>query len=89
MKLWFIEQSVNTGYDTYSDAVVAADTEAEAVTIHPNGDQWNAAPKSSGWSPGCGDWGWAKTPDQVSAKLIGEAVAGTELGVICSSFHAG
>ena len=33
MRLWFISQSVNVGYDTYDAAVVAAETEDAARNI--------------------------------------------------------
>jgi hypothetical protein len=36
MKLWLISQDVNTGYDTYDSAVVAAETEEQARLIHPS-----------------------------------------------------
>lgn len=80
MKLWFISQSENTGYDTYSDAVVAAETEDKARMTHPGGDEWNG--KKDTWST------WTSA-DRVRVKLIGEAINGTEAGVICASFHAG
>ena len=38
MKLWHIRQSSARGYDTYSDAVVAAPDEAAARRTHPGGD---------------------------------------------------
>ena len=77
MKLWLISQTVVEGYATYDSAVVAAMTEEEARHTHPS-DQDHR-------------WGydWAKFPDQVTTKLIGTAVKGTEAGVICASFNAG
>lgn len=90
MKLWLIEQHVNGGYDTYSDAVVAAETEDLARRIHPDGGEWSDKPKDNfGWAPNQCGWAWAPSPEEVSAKLIGEAVNGTAQGVICASFHAG
>lgn len=83
MKLWLISQNKNTDYDTYSDAVVAAETEEEARKIHPHNGKcvnwWNE------------EWGmddWTK-PENVKVKLIGTAKDGTKKGVICASFHAG
>ena len=36
-KLWLVSRTDSIGYDEYGSAVVAADTEEEARTIHPNG----------------------------------------------------
>ena len=75
MKLWRISQTVNDDYDTYSDAVVAADTRTEARHIHPSGT--------------CRDYDTWALPEQVKVELLGTAKKGTKAGVICSSFHAG
>lgn len=83
MKLYHISQSENKGYDTYSDMVVCAESEEDAKTIHPyfgwdGEDAWDA-----------GSYCWCKSPEQVTAKYLGEAVDGLERGIVCSSFHAG
>jgi hypothetical protein len=85
MKIYLICQNENRGYDTYSDAVVAAPDEDTARTMHPNGYIWEVDWKPAGYSRGT----WASRPDSVKVELIGEAVEGTKQGVICSSFHAG
>lgn len=36
-KLWLVSRTDVVGYDEYDSMVVAADTELEARTIHPNG----------------------------------------------------
>ena len=82
MKLFHISQSEVSGYDTYSDMVVAAESENEARMIHPLGDN-----NYDGWKNDSGFW--CKSPDQVQIKYLGEAVKGIEKGIICSSFHAG
>jgi hypothetical protein len=79
MKLWHIWQHKATGYDTYSDAVVAAETEEEARLINPRGE-WETEPRYASW---------ATDPKDVQVKYLGEATEGIEKGVICSSFHAG
>lgn len=77
MKLYYISQDVNGGYDTYDAAVVAAETEEEAKKIHPG-------------SPARWDRGnWARSPDEVTAEYLGEAKPGTTPGVILASYHAG
>lgn len=73
MKLWLISQEENTGYDTYSDVVVAAETAEEARRIPP--DKFYYA--------------WASKPENVSVRLLGEALEGIKAGVILASYHAG
>jgi hypothetical protein len=92
MKLWVISQDANSGYDTFSDAVIAANTELEARHIHPGGDYryegdswWATRPDGSKWQP-CNTWA---SPDEVKAECIGTAKKGLKYSVICSSFHAG
>lgn len=80
MKLWLLTQNENRGYDTYDSAVVAAETEEDAVRIRPD------HPRSE-WD---GPYGtWARSPDQVKAELLGEAIFGTNTGVVLASFNAG
>lgn len=77
MNLYHISQDQVTGYDTYSDAVVAANTAKEARAIHPSTyDNWDIG-------------SWATSPAHVETELLGVAKAGTQPGVICASFHAG
>jgi hypothetical protein len=93
MKLWKIERQDEGGYDTFDMAVVAAETEQDARYTSPNGYQvWLT---EAGWvrektmkadSYSSRDW---TSPDRVSVTLIGEAVEGTERGVIVASFNAG
>jgi len=81
MKLWLISQNVNGGYDTYDSAVVCAKTIEEARKIDPA----NGRDVTNGSS----SWGWVRSPDDVSCKLIGFAKGEIEKGVICASFNAG
>ena len=85
MNLYYISQTENEEYDTFSDAVVAAETAIEAANTHPSGNPENWKRETDGSFSGT----WVKTADSVSVKLIGTAVQGTPAGVICSSFHAG
>jgi len=81
MKLFKISQDVNNDYDTYDSAIVCAENEGEAVTIHPGGDAYEER--------GCFWLGvWCKQ-EFVKAECIGEAKVGTEKGVIVASFNAG
>lgn len=93
MKLWRISQEQNNDYDTYSDAVVAAPDKETARTIHPDGAIWASKKMDgcTGWERGePSRWSsWCDSPHLVTAHLIGDAVPGTEKGVICASFNAG
>jgi hypothetical protein len=81
MKLWLVWQTVNNEYDTFSDAVVAAETEDQAKHTHPSsGPNWDG--QDEGWSSWCGI-------ENVQVKYLGEAAEGQMAEVICSSFHAG
>jgi len=87
MKLWKISQSAVTGYDTYSDAVVAAPNEKVAKTIHPQtypGLIIIPVPDDEYISQT-----WTNDPAKVTAEFLGNAKKGTLVGVICHSFHAG
>jgi hypothetical protein len=82
VKLYHLSQNERTGYDTFSDMVVCAESEEEARNIHPS--HWNDDP----WKEDM--YGvWCKSPDRVEVKYLGEAADDLEKGVICSSFHAG
>ncbi len=85
MKLFYLSQSLVDGYDTFSDAVVAAESCQEARQIHPNAE---CGLFENGQWPDWHNDSWAP-PDSVVVKLLGEAVEGIEAGVICASFHAG
>ena len=80
MNLYKISQDKNNGWDTYDSAVVAAETEDDAKTIHQDG---NRSLPDDEWTS------WVNSPNDVSAELIGVAKATTERGVIVASFNAG
>jgi len=95
MKLWHVSQTAESGYDTYSDLVVAAETELEAKSTHPSGHDLD--PDTGQFYTTNRDGSryissypsWALNISQVDAKLIGTAEPGVEAGIICESFHAG
>ena len=78
MNLYRISQNKNCGYDTYDSAVVAALSEEEARSIHPEGNEfWEG--KNYTWCD----------PSHVKVELIGTTdkfEAGT---VVIASFNAG
>ena len=99
MKLYLISQSINSGYDTYDSAVVAAENEQAAketypaindfvYTYHDNSWWWAWPPKFMNEERESGG-SWACKPSQVDVEYIGEAAEGTEAGVICASFNTG
>ncbi len=83
MKLFLISQTENEGYDTYSDAVVCAESEEDAKKIHPSDYKDEEVTEEE---EKYGTW---TTLSNVDAEYIGEAKEGSERGVVCSSFHAG
>ena len=82
MKLYIISQEVNTGYDTYDSAVVAAESEEDAKTIHPGGETEPVREIDRHFYEWCG-------LAHVKVELIGVAVKGTKRGVIVASYKAG
>lgn len=82
MKLYYLSQDKVSGYDTYSDCVVCAENEKDAISIDPSTN--NICPTED-----LRDYAtWCLQKD-VKAEYIGEAVEELKRGVICSSFHAG
>jgi hypothetical protein len=55
MNLYLISQDDRDDYDTYDSAVVAAETEEEARSINPSGDEFSDYPYRS----------WASSPEKV------------------------
>jgi len=80
MNLWKISQTVNTSWDTFDSAVVAAETEDEAVRMHPgDGD----ISEDKGFET------WTTKPVDVTCVYLGIAKDNTPKGVICASYNAG
>ena len=87
MNLYLISQAINNDYDTYSDAIVAAETEELAKLIHPGGSIKLPQPPDH---PNPREYrDWVSDPKDVAAKLVGTAIEGVDVGVLCASFHAG
>jgi len=79
MNLYLISQSVNTEYDTYDSAVVAAPSEEVAKLMHPDGGLATSKfdPLNCTWCE----------PKDVDVQYIGETTL--PKSVICASFNAG
>lgn len=92
MKLYYIFQSKNTGWDTYSDAVVCAESEEEAKIFHPNGRDITNEYGRFGYECADGSWcqnySWVSVED-IFVKYLGEADFSVKRGIIYSSYHAG
>lgn len=81
MNLYLIERDDKASYDEYVSAIVCAESEEEAVKIHPNGEIWGTV---SQW-----DYTWAENPSLVKCRKIGVADESIEKGVVLDSFNAG
>lgn len=92
MKLWLISQGANTAYDTYDSAVVCAENEYEAVRIDPEEFRvWSDKENSWLW---CNETplahsSWVSDLNDITCKMIGEALPDQQKGVILASFNAG
>lgn len=99
MKLFLIRQGVVRGYDTYDSAVVSAENEEDARTIHPSEYVTHVSNgKWMGTYQGGLNFGkeyenemtcWVRYSeiDEVDAILIGES--NVPRGVVLASFNAG
>jgi hypothetical protein len=86
MKLFLIS-APTSGYDVYSEAVVAAETPSIAATIHPD-----EKPEPVGLRHNDEyyiEHTWVSKTEEVTVEYLGSAKRGTKRGVICASFHAG
>ena len=81
MNLYKISQCVNTGYDTFDAAVVAAPDEAAARNMNPaHGGPMN-------WTALDNYPSWARNPVDVRVELIGVAAEGTHQSLIVASIQ--
>lgn len=93
MNLYLISQEINKGYDTFDSAVIAAESEQGARTTHP--ETWDLCYGEDYWISPYGEKSdedlscWVAHPSEVSVKYLGQAVEGTQSGVILASFNAG
>ncbi len=78
MKLFKISQEVNKQTDTYDNAIVCAKDEKDAISMHPNGNDWDGTEKPYG------EWCDIK---YVQVEYIGLPKKGLKRGVICTSFN--
>jgi hypothetical protein len=95
VNLYLISQTVNSDYDTYDSAVVAAETAQQAQETHPSShyrwhdDAWwfvYSDGRESHWGKQLSNWAAAT---EVVVKLLSQADTTLPAGVICASFNAG
>ena len=89
MKLYWISQDERRTPQAYFEAVVVAESEADARTIHPSGV--HRFEKGRWIVPGQkprDDKRWASSPEEVDVLFLGWALQGLERGVICANFHS-
>lgn len=86
MNIYLLTQDLVTGYDTYDSMIVAAESEEEAVKIHPDYDldleRFKAVKDYPTW-PSYNDI------DKIIVIFIGVAAENIKKGVILASFNAG
>ena len=87
MNIYLISQNENTGYDTFSDAVVIAKCADDAAKIHPVLDWEHDDDSKTVWNDGIDD-SWCSSPEQVRVELIGQAKPDAVEGIVLTSFHA-
>lgn len=86
MSIYHVYKSEVTGYDTYSDFVVVANTEEEAKNTYPG----NYSNKALTLEEADDEYTWPIDSKYVTTELIGVANdTYKEITIICSSFHAG
>lgn len=78
MNLYLISQDANYNWNTYNSAVVAAESEQDAINIGPK-EGMDEAFKLECWV----------ADKHVKVKLIGKADESIHRGVICAAFDAG
>ena len=81
MNLYLLTQDVNMDWDTYDSVIVCAESEEEAVKIHPDGDIFVNVRR---WCSG-----WVIDPSLVKCRKIGVADVSIEKGFVLASFIAG
>ena len=85
MNLYKIEFPEWDGWDVYDSAIVAAESEDIARTIHPDGE----LPHITGRIANELYDDWPTDPTKITVTYLSEAKAGTTEGVILASFNAG
>ena len=80
MNLFLISQKSDT-YGVYNAAVVCAETENDALKIHPSGEVWDGKKESLGHE-------WCDM-EEVQVKIIGAAACNIKRGVVLADYFGG
>lgn len=99
MNIYKISQDINNGYDSYDSAIVCAENEDDARTIHPseyvthnkNGLWYGTYTNGGEYETENGRNSWVKFNelDKIKVEYIGVACENIKRGIILSSFNAG
>ena len=81
MKLFLLSQNTNNEWDTYDSAVVCAESEEDAKTIHPQGLDYKVGEEQERFDT------WVMLSN-VIVEYLGEAREDSERRIICSSYNA-
>lgn len=88
LNIYLLSQDERRQYDTYDSCVVVAESEEEAVKIHPDSGNvvynWWEDPMVQRCNHA-----WASHPNNVRVQCIGKADPSQEKGSILASFNAG
>ena len=82
MKLFLINRTDEADYDEYDSAVVCAEDEADARSIHPCGGDITTSNISSWFSSWCSE-------EKVVVGYLGEADTSIARGVVVASYNVG
>ncbi len=82
LHLYILDWPGSSGVDCYTDVVVAAPDGEAAVLMHPRGDAVD-------WELEYRRGYWARSPDQVTVKHIGEAADHICPGIVSAPFRPG
>lgn len=85
MNLYLLKQDVVTGYDTYGSMVVAAESEEDARTMHPEDKPDTKADLS--WRVDFPSWPSVQDSHEIKVLHLGQT--NEPRGVILASFNAG
>ena len=97
MKIYEISQNINSCYDTYDSAIVCAESEEEARTIHPDGDHvdfdengwFTTSDTGIRWDRDSDTWVDPKDINKIKVEFLGVAKEEIKKGVMLASFNAG
>jgi hypothetical protein len=88
VNLYLLKRTDSVDYDEYDSCVVAAESEAAARLMHPDGYTWDGAQWLCADGTAPYNSSWTTLVARLDVTLVGAAAPGVS-GVVCSSFNAG